>query len=203
MSDTPNPAAQSPAAPGTDVLQALRTATSELHERLDSRLPLARDDASLQDYVKHLRVLRPWLIDLRQALAGQGAELDAVTRHMDAKLADLDLDLAQAGAPADADAPARGGPAEHGPGTSAYAWGLAYVVEGSQLGGVVLHKRLRERLAPHALRYLGAGEDPGVAARWREFTQRLRGAVADKAAVQQAQRGAVAAFEDLLGRFGV
>jgi heme oxygenase len=36
----------------------------------------------------------------------------------------------------------------------AWRWGVCYVIEGSQLGGAVLYKRLHERLAPHPLRYL-------------------------------------------------
>jgi heme oxygenase len=194
--------AHTAAPPSVDVLLALRTATSALHARLDAHLPIAREGASLQDYVAHLGVLQPWLLGLREALAGHGPALDVVVRHVDAKLADVAQDLAEAGhAPrAGAQALARGSaPARE---ATAYAWGLAYVLEGSQLGGAVLHRRLRERLAPHALRYLDAGEE-GVAARWREFVHRLRGAVADRAAVQQAQRGAVAAFEDLLRRFGL
>ncbi|KWT74141.1 MULTISPECIES: biliverdin-producing heme oxygenase [unclassified Variovorax] len=192
-----------------DVLQALRAATAPLHERLDTGLPIARADASLHDYVAHLLVLRPWLLAIRQALADAGSvALHAAARHVDAKLADLSSDLADAGhlvtvpepepepahAAAFRPAQAAGGPA--------FAWGLAYVVEGSQLGGVVLHRRLRDRLAPHPLRYLaGAGHEAGVAARWRDFILQLRESVADPASLRQAERGATAAFEDLLLRF--
>lgn len=185
-----------------DVLQALRAATAPLHERLDTGLPLARKDASLDDYVAHLLVLRPWLLAARQALAVAGsAALHAAARHIDAKLADLSSDLADAGhfvpGPVHAHAAAFR-PAASAP---AYAWGLAYVVEGSQLGGVVLQRRLRNRLAPHPLRYLvGAGHEAGVAARWRDFIVQLRESVADPASIRQAQRGATAAFEDLLVR---
>ena len=195
--------AHAAAPPSVDVLLALRTATSALHARLDAQLPIARDGASLQDYMAHLCVLQPWLLGLREALAGHGPGLDAVVRHVDAKLADLAQDLVEAGhaGQADTQAIAPRWTVRNGEG-AAFAWGLAYVLEGSQLGGAVLHRRLRERVAPHALRYLGAGEE-GVAARWREFVQGLRGAVLNEAAVQQAQRGAVAAFEDLILRFGL
>ena len=193
--------AHAAAPPSVDVLLALRAATSALHARLDAHLPIAREGASLQDYVAHLGVLQPWLLGLREALAGHGP-LDGVVRHVDAKLADLAQDLAEAGhaPPAGPQALARASARDRE--AAAYAWGLAYVLEGSQLGGVVLHRRLGERLAPHPLRYLEAGEE-SVAARWREFVHRLRAAVADRAAVQQAQRGAVAAFEELLLRFGL
>ncbi|GAA4346469.1 biliverdin-producing heme oxygenase [Variovorax defluvii] len=185
-----------------DVLMSLRSATSALHTRLDARLPIARADASLHDYVAHLRVLRPWLLGLREALAGHGPALDAVARHVDAKLADLEQDLAQAGDAGPADVPVATGRRAGDSETPGFAWGLAYVVEGSQLGGAVLHRRLRERLAPHALRYL-AGSEEKVAARWRDFVHRLRRTVVDESGLRQAQHGAVAGFEDLVRRFGL
>ncbi|WP_455342468.1 hypothetical protein [Variovorax durovernensis] len=52
-----------------EVLRPLRSATHALHEALDSRLPIARENASLADYAAHLRALRPWLEAVRQALA--------------------------------------------------------------------------------------------------------------------------------------
>ena len=51
-----------------DVLEALRAATATLHERLDAGLPIAHDEASLDDYVAHLRLVQPWLLALRQGL---------------------------------------------------------------------------------------------------------------------------------------
>ncbi|VTU24523.1 biliverdin-producing heme oxygenase [Variovorax sp. RA8] len=190
-----------------DVLQALRAATAPLHERLDTGLPIARKDASLDDYAAHLLVLRPWLLAVRQELAVAGSvALHAAARHIDAKLADLSSDLADAGQFVPMPVPAHAAafrPAQPA-GGPAHAWGLAYVAEGSQLGGVVLHRRLRDRLAPHPLRYLvGADHEAGVAARWRDFILRLRESVADPASIRQAQRGATAAFEDLLVRFRV
>ncbi|VTU26516.1 Heme oxygenase [Variovorax sp. PBL-H6] len=186
----------------TDVLQALRAATAPLHERLDNGLPIAREDASLDDYVAHLRVLRPWLLGLRRDLLASGvAGLQAVARRIDAKLADLALDLVDArdSAP-EREVACRPTDARTLP---AFGWGLAYVVEGSQLGGVVLHRRLRDRLAPHPLRYLAKpGDEAGVGARWRDFVLQLRESVADPTSVRQAERGATAAFLDLLERFG-
>ncbi|VTU31094.1 Heme oxygenase [Variovorax sp. PBS-H4] len=185
-----------------DVLQALRTATAPLHERLDKGLPIAREDASLDDYAAHLRVLRPWLEALRRDLgASRVAALHAAALRIDAKLADLALDLADAGDAAPALQPAFQPADACVP--PAFGWGLAYVVEGSQLGGVVLHRRLRDRLAPHPLRYLSkAGDEAGVAARWRDFILQLRESVVDPASIRQAERGATAAFLDLLERFG-
>jgi heme oxygenase len=189
-----------------DILRPLRDASGALHHALDTQLAISRDDASLDDYLGHLRHLRPWLREIRRALAAPGdPALDQVARRVDERLAALDLDL---GSPADATTPI-----EAAPGTSpppfveeatrepAFAWGLAYVVEGSQLGGAVMHKRLAPRLAPHPLRYFVVD---GLGARWRDFVAQLGTALRDDpAAVAAAQRGAVAAFERLLARCGL
>jgi len=192
------------------VLRPLRDATHALHEALDSRLPIAREDASLADYTDHLRALRPWLEAVRQALAVPGDPgLDRVVRRTDRRLAALALDLEDAGA-----APAR----EHAnaaqprlaprlveaAGEAAFAWGLAYVLEGSQLGGMAMHKRLAPKLAPHPMRYfqpVDAAE--GLPAQWKDFVAQLAVVLRDPAAVGSAQRGAVAGFETLMPRFGL
>ena len=191
-----------------DILRPLRDASGALHHALDSQLAIARDDASLDDYLGHLRSLRPWLSDIRRALAAPGdAALDQAARRIDDRLAALDLDLAASDPATDAAAghpPGAAAPApfvEEATREPAFAWGLAYVVEGSQLGGAVMHRRLAPRLAPHPLRYFVVD---GLGARWREFVAQLGAALHDDpAAVAAAQRGAVAAFERLLARCGL
>ncbi|WP_200955859.1 biliverdin-producing heme oxygenase [Massilia sp. Root418] len=84
-------------------------------------------------------------------------------------------------------------------GSAAWRWGVAYVVEGSQLGGIVLHRRLSASLAPHPLRYLhGGGVPPGP--RWQLFLTRLRAEVTAPADIAQACAGACAAFDALIAR---
>lgn len=183
-----------------DILRPLRDASGALHHALDTQLAIARDDASLDDYLGHLRSLRPWLRDIRSALRAPGdPALDQAARRIDERLAALELDL---GTASDAVAePAAGSFVEEVRREPAFAWGLAYVVEGSQLGGAVMHRRLAPRLAPHPLRYFVVD---GLGARWRDFVAQLGIALRDDpAAVAAAQRGAVAAFERLLARCGL
>lgn len=185
----------SPIAPSVpavvDPVQALRAATSALHTRLDSQLPLAQSgDAAtlLHHYHGHLRVLHGWLHDLAPLLqrAGWGQGL----------LAPLRADLADAGLAGDA--PGQAGAL---PGTdAASAWGVAYVVEGSQLGGRVLLQRLRRAGVDAPLHYL-QGRGAGTGAHWQGFLQALRGALAQPSDLPAACRGACWAFEDLLARF--
>jgi heme oxygenase len=81
--------------------------------------------------------------------------------------------------------------------TPAFVWGVSYVLEGSRLGGRVLHRQLAERLAPHPLNYLhGAGEQTG--AQWKAFLAQLRAQAFGPAEVRSACDGAVDAFETLL-----
>ena len=183
----------------SDVLAALRRATASRHERLDSGLPLSAPDATLADYAHHLHLLRAWLAPLEAWQQGfsdgpQGpAGLDAAPH-----LALIDADLAEPSLAAHGNA-AQAAPApwphEASP---AYRWGVAYVVEGSQLGGAVLYKRLAAQLAPHPLRYLrGAGEG-GPGPRWRAFMETLRAEVRGEGEVADACAGACDAFDRIL-----
>jgi heme oxygenase len=182
-----------------DALAALRGATARQHAILDSGLPLAQPGAGLEDYRWHLLMLRAWLQPIESWLArfddgpqGEGAP-PAVNRSglIDADLATGPLTPQASGAvrqqgaawPADASA--------------AYRWGVCYVVEGSQLGGTVLYRRLAGRLAPHPLNYLkGGAEGPGP--RWRRFTEALREQVRGSEQIGEACAGARDAFERIL-----
>ena len=175
------------------MLAALRAATADRHVLLDNSLPLRAPHPSLADYANHLRMLRAWLGPMQAWLAGFGdgpqAALPAVQR-----LALIDADLAHPLMPAAAIAADGCWPPHAG---AAYRWGVCYVVEGSQLGGAVLHQRLAGVLAPHPLRYLRPdGEGPGP--RWRQFMLALRAAVTSEADIGEACRGACDAFDRIL-----
>jgi len=192
-----------------DVLRPLREATHELHETLDSHLPIAREEATLADYAAHLRALRPWLQAVREALAAPGIPgLDRIAARTDRRLAALALDLDDIGTPAGdvREVPGRECTlAQQAAREPAFAWGLAYVLEGSQLGGAAMHKRLAPRLAPHPMRYFQPVDaaSAGLAAQWKEFVAQLAAALAGPAAVDAARRGAVAGFQSLMPRFGL
>lgn len=178
-----------------DPLAALRGATAHQHAILDSGLPLAQADATLQDYHDHLLMLRAWLEPIEAWLAGFGdgpQGPDAPPPVLRSPLIDADLALG-------ASAPAVGTTPDAWPpdASAAYRWGVCYVVEGSQLGGVVLYRRLVEQLAPHPLNYLkGSAEGPGP--RWRAFSEALRDQVRGSEQIAQACAGACAAFDRIL-----
>ncbi|RYF05520.1 MAG: heme oxygenase, partial [Oxalobacteraceae bacterium] len=137
--------------------------------------------------------LHAWLAPLQHWLGGfaDGPHFDQRPR-----LALIEADLAEPGIPAAAAAgmPQPAWPRDASP---AWRWGVCYVIEGSQLGGAVLYKRLAERLAPHPLRYL-KGEDAGPGPRWRSFMQGVRDQVRTPEAIRDACAGACAAFDAIL-----
>lgn len=179
----------------TDVLAALRAATAARHERLDSGLPLSAPAPTLADYAAHLRMLRDWLAPLERWLAGfADGPQGAPTLPPLPRLALIAADLAEPGM---LDAPPRAQRAWPPGASAAYRWGVAYVIEGSQLGGAVLYGRLSGPLAPHPLRYL-RGDADGPGPRWRAFMQALRAQVASPAEVAEACAGACAAFDAIL-----
>lgn len=182
---------------GDDPLSALRTATASRHEELDSGLPIGAADASLSDYAAHLAMLQAWLAPLQDWLAGFS---DGPRFDQSGRLALLERDLAEQGMPAVLETPEAEAdwPLDASP---AWRWGVCYVIEGSQLGGAVLYQRLRERLAPHPLRYL-KGEDAGPGPRWRAFMQALREHVRTPQEIAEASAGACAAFDGILALRG-
>ena len=191
------PITASPEKPGAsaDPVQALRAATAEQHALLDSQLPLAREGTGLDEYLQHLSVLHDWLLQiapvLRQA-PWADAYLDAVAR-----------DLAESGidpySPSSAATQAHAGRAP-APADAAYAMGVAYVVEGSQLGGRVLLRRLRDGGVPHSLRYL-EGRGAATGSHWTAFLTALRVSLATPQALASACEGARWAFDILLTRY--
>lgn len=190
-------------APATDPLQALRHATAARHAELDASLPIAREDATLAHYAAHLTALAGWL----QVVTPELAALQHVTPGFSftppERLGFLRSDLADMPSATPWPPQSAGARtciaqalARHPGQEDAVRWGLAYVVEGSQLGGQVLYRHLAGRLAPHPLRYL-QGQGAGTGTRWKTFLGLLRAQLASAPAQAAACDGAVAAFAGL------
>lgn len=174
-----------------NVREALRSATAALHVQVDSGVPLAKVSPTLDDYRDHLRLLDDWVKALRQ-LAVDPMRLDAQAAAL---MEDLDVcDRLLGNAPRPAALPAE---PSRLPATAEFDWGVAYVIEGSRLGGQVLYRRLKEALAPHPLAYL-RGEGSATGARWTAFLAAMRAQVVSPEQVDRACTGAVQAFELLL-----
>ena len=173
-----------------DVLAALRAATAERHAELDAHTPLAAAQVDLAAYGAHLRLLEQWLAPVPAWLErfDDGPRLPDYLGAIRADLAHPSLALSAAQAVAQ--------PAWPMQASAAYRWGVCYVVEGSQLGGAVLYKRLAPALAPHPLAYLRGAGSPGP--RWQQFLAALRAHVVDADQIDEACRGARDAFDSLI-----
>ena len=177
-----------------DPLAALRAATNDQHERLDSGLPLSGPAPDLHDYAAHLTMVRDWLAPLQSWLASFADGPQLVLPPVE-RLALIGADLNEPGMP-----PLRTPAAAHAwprDASVAYRWGVCYVIEGSQLGGKVLYGKLAGTLAPHPLRYL-KGSDAGPGPRWRAFMLALKEHVRSADEIADACEGACAAFESIL-----
>jgi len=186
-----------------DVVANLRAETKAQHETLDSNLPIAGDDATLAAYQQHLLALRAWLAPLQDWLGqfGDGPQAADFLPGTQ-RIALIDADLAEpcmAAIERPAQPPHCAAPAS---GAAAYRWGVCYVIEGSQLGGAVLHRRLAASLSPHPLRYLSAGNVP-PGPRWSAFLHGLRAAVRDPVSIAAACDGARDAFDRILAIHGL
>lgn len=183
----------------TDALSALRAATASRLSELDAALPLSADEPGWAECAQHLHLLQTWLQPLEAWQAGfsdgpQDAGLLAPRWRAPRLLADLQHPLlAPWMSPLPDPAPAPW----PGQATPAYRWGVAYVVEGAQLGGVLLYRRLAEALAPHPLSYL-AGDGPATGQRWQQVARALHHAVRRRSDVAQACQGACDALDKLL-----
>jgi heme oxygenase len=195
-----------------DPLPALRQATAALHAQLDTGLAIGRPGASLTDYTHHAQALSAWFQALEPDLkALQAAHAGFAFTPAD-RLAALKADLADQALAAAAHDSAWPAPStataqrvaqalrQHAGQVDAVRWGLAYVVEGSQLGGQVLYRQLAPQLAPHPLRYLQGG-GAATGGRWKAFVALLRQHVATAAAIEASCQGALAAFEGLQHHF--
>jgi heme oxygenase len=165
---------------------------------LDSGLPIAHPGAGHEEYVRHLQALYGWLKPLNGplwSLAWPDA-LDAAVRGRKLDLIEHDLKLAASMGLCSAVEPAicAAIPCLHG--LDPYAIGVAYVIEGSQLGGAVLARRFIAGPTPHAFSYL-VGYGSAMGPMWKRFLSFMDEAVTTPQQIEQAVRGACDAFDTL------
>jgi heme oxygenase len=185
-----------------DAIGTLRSATRHRHELLHCIMPLSVESAEVGDYLLHLSMLREWLTPIDAWLrAFADGPRDNVSRSISERIALIDADLAYGSLHVKdhidqsiLQARVSGYIETASP---AYRWGVCYVVEGSQLGGTVLYKHLKERLAPHPLRFLQpCSESSG--AHWKAFVSLMANELCTPEAIREACNGAADAFDRLI-----
>lgn len=158
-------------------LTRLRAATKANHDAVDAafgRFQMTDRDAYGRFLIAHARALPA----VEAVLAGNPAlpALRPRTPLLEADLAALDLPLPET-------------PPLAAPADPATAFGMAYVIEGSRLGGGMLTRKMPASL-PHT--YLAATHLPGE---WRAFGQALDAAAKDDAWIERAIAGAKLVFD--------
>jgi heme oxygenase len=180
-----------------DVHATLRQATHARHEQLDSSLRIGSGDADYGDYLAYIAALRGWLEPVEDALWAREwpASLQAgLRRNKAARIqqdfaAARDLGLAVPPVPACDHLPDVGR-------SRAYALGVMYVIEGSQLGGRMMAKRLEQAWPDRQFHYM-AGYGPELGTMWKAFTTFLADELRSEADIAEAVAGACDAFDTL------
>jgi heme oxygenase len=165
----------------------LRAATADLHAKVDARFA-GNFSGSALAYGSFLSVLAAASLPLERALEAAGIErfLPDWPERRRAALLLADLEALEIGAPAEVGAPAVTGEARQ--------FGVAYVLEGSRLGGKLLLRRALvhpDERVRGATRYLSHGADRDF---WPSFVKRLEASSAVTDAPDEAVAGARMAF---------
>ncbi|WP_229507726.1 biliverdin-producing heme oxygenase [Massilia sp. Dwa41.01b] len=181
----------------SDVLAALRRATSSRHERLDSGLPLSALDATLADYAHHLQLLRAWLLPLAAAWPGRddGPQGESISPAPHLALIEADLaDPALASCPAAAFAPSLAWPEEASPATAGARPTSSKARSSAALCSTSGWRPSWPRIRCATCTARASGPGP----RWRAFMAGLREGVQTPHEVADACRGACDAFDRIL-----
>lgn len=181
-------------------LSELRRATRALHEQLESALPVAKPDAGYTEFLHYLQDMWGWLSRFEERLwcAPWPMQVQAEMRH--GKLAWIEGDLRAAGMSDTAIAALPLPDYDPALDTPARRFGVAYVIEGAQLGTRVLARTLAPALAGWAPRWLqGYGEDQ--AGYWRSFMQATEHALSTPDERREAAAAAAEAFHSLAAWF--
>lgn len=176
------------------VLAALRQATGDLHRKVESLVPLLRADFDQVQFARWLNLMHPLYEVLDSVIENQDLPSRIGWRYV--RRSDLitrDLSLLTEFHFAPAPAPTY---LYDRLGATHRALGALYVIEGSALGGQVLHKALAKRIpmvANHGSLFL-APHGLDTKARWGEFIECLGAHTDDESAIPDVIEGASMTF---------
>ena len=178
----------------------LREATRDIHDDFETGLKVGRPEAGRDEYLDFICAMYGWLRPFEERLWRaqwpQGLQPDVRGQ----KAAWLERDLRAAGLD-DADiARLPLAPDNLALDTPARRFGVAYVLEGAQLGSQVLARTLKPRLAPWPAHWL-SGYGDQASAYWLGFRKAAEAALPDDAARGEAGQAAAAAFRALADWF--
>jgi heme oxygenase len=172
-----------------------------MHARLDAGLAVGDPHAGLTEYLAHLRLRWCWLAPIQRWLdAHADGPQDSRKLPPCPRIQWLREDLLEVAGAVPPEPRCDAWPA---PASAAFRWGVCYVIEGSQLGGRVLLRRLAPRLGGHQPLMLSGGGATAQSQRWHEFLQQLGREVESPADIEECCAGARFAFARMLELAGL
>ena len=183
----------------SSVMHEMRLASAAIHHSFEQRLAITRADAGQAEYLAFVCAMWGWLTPFEQQLWSLDWPAELMSGSRDGKRKWLECDI-RAGfgegmVPEIARSP-------HMPkmDTLAERFGVAYVIEGAQMGSVVLRKKMGPALHPWPARWL-AGYGDTVGSKWLAFRTSAENHLLSRADIALAAASARATFESLDGWF--
>ena len=181
-------------------LSELREATRALHHQLEATLLIAAPDAGRDEYLHYLQDMWGWLSCFESKLWTGDWPIQALVEARRGKLNWIESDLLTAGLTNEALASLPTADFRPALDTLAQRIGVAYVIEGAQLGTRVLARALAPALGDWSPRWLqGYGEDQSR--QWRSFIDCAESALITVEARREAAAAAAHAFSSLAAWF--
>jgi heme oxygenase len=175
-------------------LELIRHSTALAHRALEAKLVVAQDAAGEAEYTRYLGAVLGWLEPLEAALWSWPWPEPWFALPRQGKVRWVESDLSARGFSSAKLAALPRQRVLPPLDSEAGRFGVAYVIEGAQLGGQVLLRRLGPRVAPLPTRWLvGYGRNNSVM--WREFLGALSAHVREPAQAEAAALSARATFE--------
>ena len=179
----------------SSVIHEMRLASADIHHSFEQRLAITRTDAGPAEYLAFVCAMWGWLAPFERQLWSLDWPAELMQGSRDGKRRWLECDI-RAGfgegmVPEIARSP-------HMPkmDTLAERFGVAYVIEGAQMGSQVLRKTMGQALHPWPARWL-AGYGDTVGNKWHVFRTSAENHLRSRADIALAAASARATFESL------
>lgn len=173
------------------MLLHLRSATAELHKKLDESLPLAGSHPSLEDYSRHLLGFKNWHSDIGACMDSSSLSSQELLAINAQALKLLESDLQALNVNKSSTTIAAAGSIQF---TPAFCLGIEYVVKGSALGTAMLYHKSAKLFPSAPLAFMQDSMTHGKE-RWKKFLAKLESYDWTEDELLSAQQGSIWAFQ--------
>lgn len=180
-------------------MHEMRLASADIHHSFEQRLAINRADAGPAEYLAFVCAMWGWLEPFEQRLWSLDWPAELVPDARDGKRRWLECDI-RAGFGAGENPQIARSPHMPRMDTLAERFGVAYVIEGAQMGSQVWRKTVGPALTPWPTRWL-AGYGDTVSSKWLAFRKSAESHVFSGPDIALAAASARTTFESLDGWF--